>query len=351
MESVSLKVSRPAYDDLGPPERVVPLFPADLAASLDGWNESRASLRRMWDSFLGQPSFRDPDRTVEVIEKFQHGDYAATLYRQPTGPETRQLLMLMEPLDPTISPRPGAVIPFYDPDMMAGLDLSTRQPIEDEELIQFGRHLVQQGYVVVCTEAFPYNTVAEPDDAIGFEWWQAGAEKVLQDNPDWTGMGKLLWDTSRALDLLLDQPDVDADRVVVMGHSLGGKMAFYAGALDDRFKATISSDFGMGFTFTNWDALWYLGERINDPDFGLGHHQLLALQAPRPFLLIGGEADRPATWQYINEAEKVYELYGAECAVGFFDHASGHRPTEESLQIAYAWLAEQFGLEPRPWHP
>jgi predicted esterase len=234
---------------------------------------------------------------------------------------------------------------------MAGIHLETKRPIEGEDLIQFGRHLVQQGYTVVCTEAFPYNTVSKPDAEEGFVWWQAGAEKLLQDNPEWTGMGRLVWDTSRALDLLLQQDGVDSDRVVVMGHSLGGKMAFYAGSLDDRFAATVSSDFGIGFAFTNWDAPWYLGERIHEPDFPLAHHQLLALHAPRPFLLIGGEADRPASWQYLNEAKRVYDLYGASAALGFFDHASGHRPTEESLRIAYGWLSEQFGLKQRPWDP
>ena len=83
--------------------------------------------------------------------------------------------------------------------------------------------------------------------------------------------------------------------------------------------------------------------------FTLAHHQLLALHAPRSFLLVGGEADRPASWQYIQEAQKVYRLYGREDAVGFFDHASGHSPTEESLRLAYRWLAEQFSLPEQPW--
>jgi hypothetical protein len=105
----------------------------------------------------------------------------------------------------------------------------------------------------------------------------------------------------------------------------------------------------MGFSFTNWDAPWYLGDQIHLDGFTLGHHHLLALMAPRAFFLFGGEADRPATWQYIQEAQKVYSLYGKPHAVGFFDHASGHRPTEESLVLAYRWLAEQFGLPERPW--
>ncbi len=176
----------------------------------------------------------------------------------------------MEPKLVHLSPRPGMVVPFYDPDRMAGLDLKTRQPIADTPHIQFGRHLVQQGYVVVCTEAFPYNAVPAPENNVGFAWWEQATENCWLKTP-------------------------------------------------------------------------------TSPVFNLAHHQLLALCAPRPFFLIGGEADRPASWQYIIEAQKVYDLYGKKDAIGFLDHASGHRPTEESLVTAYQWLAEQFNLEPQSW--
>ncbi len=71
--------------------------------------------------------------------------------------------------------------------------------------------------------------------------------------------------------------------------------------------------------------------------------------APRSFLLIGGEFDGPASWQYIFEAKKVYKLFNKEYWVGFLDHASGHRPPEHAVDIAYKWLAEQFDLEAREW--
>ena len=109
-------------------------------------------------------------------------------------------------------------------------------------------------------------------------------------------------------------------------------------------KAIISSDFGIGWDFTNWDAPWYLGEQIHKPDFPLAHHQLLALHAPRSFLVIAGQADRPASWQYIQAAQEVHGLYGKKDAAGCFDHGTGHQPTEESIRLAYQWLAEQFDL-------
>jgi pimeloyl-ACP methyl ester carboxylesterase len=232
---------------------------------------------------------------------------------------------------------------------MAGYDLTRRCRLLEQPETQFGRHLAQQGYLVVCTEAFPFNTVPQPEKNEGFAWWRAAADKVLRENPGWTGMGKLIWDSRLATDLLLSQPDVDHDRIVIMGHSLGGKMAFYTGALDERIKAIVASDFGIGWRFTNWDDPWYLGRQIHSEGFRLAHHQLLALHAPRSFFLIGGQFDHRASWQYLLEAQKVYRLYGREDAIGFFDHHSGHSPTQESLLIAYRWLAEQFDLPAQPW--
>ncbi|MDP6111028.1 MAG: prolyl oligopeptidase family serine peptidase [Planctomycetota bacterium] len=341
MYSLSENLSQPGLDDLGEPQQLEPLFPDQSDISLEAWQSIRQSLLGRWRAVIGEPSFEEFDRTSDVIDSFETPDFRGTVLLQPTGPSQRQKLLLMEPKNVRHSPRPGAVVPFYDPDRMAGFDLETKEDITERTVIQFGRHLVRQGYVVVCTEAFPYNTVPEPVSNEGFAWWQAGAEKILAENPSWTGMGKLAWDTSRAVDLLLDQPDIDNERILAIGHSLGGKMAFYTAAFDERITTVIASDFGIGWSFTNWDAPWYFGNQIKEQSFTLNGHHALALIAPRSFLLIAGEADRPESWQHINEARQIYRLHNRENAVGCFMHMEGHTPTEESMDAAYQWLAEQ----------
>jgi predicted esterase len=340
--SLAQGLSKPAYEDLGQNQKLSPLFTHE--PTINEWVRRRSKLRKRWEALLGTPSFAENyDRESEIIETFEAPDFRGTLLRQPTGPDTRQLTLVMEPKVVTSSPRPGAVVPFYHPDPMAGFDLENRERIVDKLPTQFGLHLVRQGYVVVCTEAFPYNTVPEPEKHDGLDVWRVAAEKLAKDHPHWTGMGKLVHDTRRGLDLLLEQANIDRERILLIGHSLGGKMAFYTACLDDRVKATIASDFGIGWDFTNWSDPWYLGDRILAEGFPLAHHQLLALHAPRPFLLIAGQYDKPESWQYLNAARPVYALYGREHALGMLDHASGHQPTEESMRTAYRWLAEQFG--------
>ncbi len=349
MKPLSGELSRPP-SDLGEPQDLEPVVHRDRESTVEAWEgEWRGRLLARWRKVIGQSSFRGFDRVAEVVDDFDAPDFHGTLLLQPTGPEQRQQVLLMEPRDPVVLPRPVAVVPYYHPDLMAGFDLERREPIRERTNVQFGRHLVQQGYVVACMEAFPYNTVPEPESNAGFAWWEAASDRLLADNPRWTGIGKLVHDTSRVVDLLLEQPEVDRGRVLAISHSLGGKMAFYTAAFDERIAACITSDFGIGMSFTNWEAPWYFGDQINEPGFALNGHQALALIAPRSFLMIAGEADRPESWQHILQAQRIYRLYGREHAAGGFMHMTGHQPTEESIRVAYRWLDEQFDLPDRRW--
>ncbi len=73
---------------------------------------------------------------------------------------------------------------------------------------------------------------------------------------------------------------------------------FYLTAFDDRVKTIVINGGGIGIGFSNWDAPWYLGKDIQD--FGYQHHELLALAAPKPFLVIGAtSANGEQTEPYI----------------------------------------------------
>ena len=53
-----------------------------------------------------------------------------------------------------------------------------------------------------------------------------------------------------------------------------------------------------------------LGDALKQPGFTREHHELLALAAPRPFLLVGGDsADGTASWPFVAAALPVYRLF------------------------------------------
>jgi pimeloyl-ACP methyl ester carboxylesterase len=131
----------------------------------------------------------------------------------------------------------------------------------------------------------------------------------------------------------------------MIGHSLGGKMTLYAAAMDRRVAAAVSSEPGIGLRFSNYDDYWYLSEEaVERPREPFDQHELLALIAPRPFLLIGGEsADTDKSWHYINAAKAVYKVNGKPEQLGYYNHRQGHSPSPESFELSLEWL-EHFLL-------
>lgn len=319
---------------------------------LEWEKEMRPAWRRRWLDLLGAPSFspEDFEPEADVIDEGRMEDFEVTSYRQATGPGQWQKVLLLRPRDAATDPLPCAVIPFYHPEISAGLVADSGRnglrldPHESQSQMvrRYGLHLVRRGFLVACTEAYPFNTVREPGGDDPFRWWRAAAEKLRQDHPGWTGLGKLVHDTQCALSLLLRQPGADASRVAAMGHSLGGKMAFYTGCLDQRISAVIASDFGLPWASTNWGDPWYLGAKRPGAESDLAHEKLLALLAPRPFFLIAGETDTSESWSILEAARPYYELYGGPIRLDGINHTSGHDPTPESLHRAYDWLDEVF---------
>jgi pimeloyl-ACP methyl ester carboxylesterase len=232
---------------------------------------------------------------------------------------------------------------------MCGYDLQTKQRLGPERNTAFfGLQLVRQGYVVAAVEAFPFNLLTQAEQKAskgGMGVWRDAAAKLARQEPGWTGMGKLTHDTLLAADLLATDAQVDPARLAVMGHSLGGKMAFYAGCLDPRFKAIVASDFGLAWDASNWGDAWYFGDKLKAMRAdGLSQEQLLSVYAP-PFFLIAGQYDSEATCgPLFDAARKTREITGRSGGIEIFDHHSGHQPTWPSLKAAYAWLAQRMDM-------
>jgi len=69
----------------------------------------------------------------------------------------------------------------------------------------------------------------------------------------WRGQvlwGMMVYDSLRALDVLLQRPDVDPQRVATLGMSMGSTMAWWLAALDERVKVTVDIN-----CLTDFDSL------------------------------------------------------------------------------------------------
>jgi len=188
---------------------------------------------------------------------------------------------------------------------------------------------------VICPKCFLWRDRGERS-------YEEQAERFISGHPGSRGMAKMLFDAMRAVDVLYNLDIVDNHRIGAVGHSLGGKEAFYLGAFDNRVKAIVSNEGGIGIDFSNWDDPWYLGSDIHN--FGHSHHELLALCAPKPFLLIGGDsADGKRSMPYLDAVKPVYDLYGKPENLVLFNHGSGHNVTPEAARRTYDWIIGHLG--------
>jgi dienelactone hydrolase len=306
-------------------------------ATLDQWQSRRRELRQWWLDFLGPlPAERKAPPKLEVIAEDKPEGVIRQLVRYEIEPglTTEAYLLRPDAPSPPAPLPPGArgargVAVFH-----STVDHSIRQPagVEGAAEKAFGLRLARRGCVAFCPRNYLW-----PDN--GRLAAQEEAKRFLARAPKSKGMAKMLYDSLVAVDILANLPGVDPERIGAVGHSLGAKETLYLAAFDERVKATVSSEGGVGTKFSNWNASWYLGPAIDEPAFTHEHHELLALAAPRPFLLVGGEsADGDRGWPFIAAALPVYELFGKPARLGQFNHRKGHAVPPEAEQRIEEWL-------------
>lgn len=313
---------------------LTPLAPDGESAG--EWRVRRKQLEAKWERILGHPSLGAPPKPeTRLLREVYEDFYTGRLMELRTEPDRWEKVYLMVPKKPTRRPMPVVITPYYDVDTPAGKNLGGHL-FSTSYVRHFGEEMARRGFAVLAIRCW--------DESYGEDEAEA-VSNLYERHPEWTGLGKWVWDSRRALDYLATVDGLDMKRVGMIGHSLGGKMTLYAAAMDPRITAAVSSEPGIGVRFSNYDDYWYLSEELVErPREPFDQHELLALIAPRPFLLIGGDsADNDKSWYYINAAKTVYKNLGGAERIGYYNHRRGHSPTPEAYELGLEWL-EHFLL-------
>jgi dienelactone hydrolase len=299
-----------------------------------GWAKVRAGLRDAWLARLGKapPKPARLDARVEGTEALD--GYTRKLVSFHSAGGDRILAYLLVPAGLRPGERRPAVVVFHPT-----VSDTLREPagLGKRQNLALGVHLVRRGYVVLCPQCY----IMKGRGAL------AQAKELARRWPGWTGLGKMVFDASRCVDYLQSLPFVDGGRIGCIGHSLGAKQVLFAMAFEPRYRAGVFNEGGLGLRMSNWTDPWYLtkGMKRYIPD--LENHQVLALAAPRPVLVLGGDsADGDASWPFVRAALPVYRLLGAVDRVGLVNHHGKHSFPREARRLAYRWLDYWLDFKP-----
>ncbi len=328
--------------DFGPwPSPLVKVDGTQVTSKAE-WPARRAEIEASWRKMLGPtpPLLAHPK--VKYLAERKRGEITEHHVHVEIAPGDRFTdAYLLVP--PGTGPFPAVLVTFYEPLTSAGLHEQGRNTHD------FGWQLAQRGFVTLSIGT--PGMIEEPDRNVRSLLPAEGERYGCQP------LAFLAMVAANANTALRQLPNVDQDKIGVVGLSYGGKWAMFASLLDERFACAVWSDPGIVWgednSNINYYEPWYLGydpattrpsgpPNAERPRSGLYKQlyearpqrdlvELHALMAPRPVLVSGGTEDGLDRWRALNHLQAVNELLGKPHRVGLTSRPT-HVPTPEALE-------------------
>ena len=203
--------------------------------------------------------------------------------------------------------------------------------------LHYAAHLAERGYVTLAPDYPNYGDYKFDPYANGYV----------------SATMKGIWNHSRAVDLLQSLPEVDGERIGVIGHSLGGHNSMFVAAFDTRLKVIVSScGFNAfpkyyGGNLAGWSHNGYMPRIASvynkDPKkMPFDFPEIAAAFAPRPFFASAPVNDSnfevSGVKDCITAAMPVYEMLGAKDKLAANYPNCGHDFPEDARKVAYEWI-------------
>ncbi len=320
-----------------------------LPDTAGAWKTRRVEVMEAWLNHLGPKPKPAPLDPIIESEEMTDGIRYVLLSFATEGPDRCRAYLLLPAGYKPGERRPAAVV-FHQTTfetLMEPVGLGWKA-------YSFALDLTKRGYVTLSPESYIMKDQG-PSEEYAKTWGPSfQADKLLKRRPGWTGMGKMTFDASRCVDYLETRPEVDPKRIAACGFSLGAKQTLYALAFEPRFAVGVSMEGGIGLKMSNWLNSHYLTGFPPDKIGEREHHEVLALIAPRPFLIIGADdgagknsnaCDGMASWAFVKAALPVYRALGAGDRLGMYCNGlNRHDMDAYSKTLAYCWIDQWLNV-------
>jgi len=206
------------------------------------WPARRKKIEQAWLDLLGKFPAEVPP--LEPVVKEAAKENGITRYHVSFQVESgdRMTAWLLVPDSARKKPAP-AVICIHSTTWGAGKNstagLSGRRlqdpPTSRESGRANGLLLAEHGYVTLCIDLLTDGERIEPERRV------MDTRDFYRRNPEWSIIGKNIWDVSRSIDFLQTLDFVDGKQIGCTGWSLGGHQSVFCAAFDPRITATVSN--------------------------------------------------------------------------------------------------------------
>ena len=204
------------------------------------WPEQRKRIERKWLDLLGDFPKDVPGLRIEMKEVERREGITRYHVSFQAEEDDRVAAWLLVPDAARKKPTP-AIICLHSTTWGSGKDqvigLSGKRPVDPPPDAQAGRHYglthAQHGFVTLSIDALTDGERIEPKrrvmDTRGF----------YLKHPEWSIVGKMIWDCMRSVDFLQTLDFVAPDQIGVTGLSMGGHYALFAAAFEPRIAAAV----------------------------------------------------------------------------------------------------------------
>jgi|694.fasta_scaffold06540_15 pimeloyl-ACP methyl ester carboxylesterase len=324
---------------------------SDLTAGIENeqqWLEHKAILKqRFLDLIRDQHKPSKPALDLKIHDEVNvDGIYIRKLISYAVESDERAQAYLAIPLE---RKEPGLAVVALHGTYPKGKEQAAG--LEPDKTRAHLDHLARRGFVVIAPDHFVAGERIPPEGAYD-------TTRFHQRHPEWTAVGKFTYEHSIAVDVLQTLPEVDPQRIGVMGHSLGGQGAIFLAAYDERVRAAAcncaASFFRYNDRVTEWSRdRWYVYFKHIRPGLLEGKlppidfHEIMALISPRALLDISAVNDGVEATQrqrvIMNlEVMKAFQFENAAERFAFFVNGKQHSVPDESRELMASWLRSQL---------